>query len=123
MFDHDFLAKLEKFVAAHPASTHRWFSTPTHNKSIGGAKDSAHLIQYSNAIDLSFDSDLQLIAAAAVAHTYGFSGIELDLSNKHLHLDTKPRLWRVVHHADKSETPLEEWINTHYPQPTPPQTA
>lgn len=115
MLDLDFIDKLNRFLADHPASSQRWFSTPAHNKDVGGAKDSGHLLKYSNAIDLTFDSDLELMAGAATAHQYGFSGIELDLTNKHLHLDTKPRLWRVVHHGPGDDTPLEDWIKTVYP--------
>lgn len=115
MMDPDFFAKLNRFLADHPASDTRWFSTTARNAAVGGAKNSAHLLENGNAIDLVFDSDLELMSGAANAHTYGFTGIELDLTNKHLHLDTKPRLWRVVHHSKGVETPLEDWIKEHYP--------
>lgn len=113
--DPDFFAKLNRFLANHPASDTRWFSTPARNAMVGGAKNSAHLLENGNAIDLVFDSDLELLDGAANAHHYGFTGIELDLTNKHLHLDTKPRLWRVVHHGVGQETPLDEWLKATYP--------
>lgn len=115
MMDPDFFAKLNRFLANHPASDTRWFSTPAYNAAIGGAKNSAHLLENGNGIDLVFDSDLELMDAAANAHHYGFTGIELDLTNKHLHLDTKARLWRVVHHGKDDETPLDDWIKQTYP--------
>lgn len=117
MLDFDFLAKLDKFITDHPASVTSWFRTVARNKSkaVGGAPESAHLLKYGNAIDLVFDTDLELRSAAAHAHHYGFSGIELDLSNKHLHLDTKPRFWRVVHHGKHNEEPLEDWLKIAYP--------
>lgn len=120
MMDPDFFAKLNRFLANHPASDTRWFSTPARNALVGGAKNSAHLLDNGNAIDLVFDSDLELMAGAANAHTYGFTGIELDLSNKHLHLDTKPRLWRVVRHGKgQPDEPLEAWIRATYPSVLP----
>jgi len=115
MIDLDFITKLNTFLAAHPASSTRWFSTAKRNKSVGGAPESAHLLKYNNAIDLVFDSDLELIDAAANAHHFGFTGIELDLSNKHLHLDTKPRFWQVVHHSKDNEEPLDVWLKHTYP--------
>ena len=118
MLDLDFITKLDRFITEHPASSTRWFSTPKRNAAVGGAPKSAHLLEYSNAIDLVFDSDLELLAGAANAHRYGFSGIELDLTNKHLHLDTKPRLWRVVHHGVGQETPLNEWLAVNYRPPS-----
>jgi len=118
MLDLDFIAKLDRFLVNHPASSTRWFSTEKRNKSVGGAPESAHLLKYNNAIDLVFDSDLELMDAAANAHHYGFTGIELDLSNHHLHLDTKPRLWRVVRHSQGPDTPLEDWIKDTFPPMT-----
>lgn len=107
--------KLNHFLVDHPASDTRWFSTPARNQAIGGAPDSAHLLAHGNAVDLVFDSDLELMAGAAYAQTCGFSGIELDLTNKHLHLDTKPRFWHVVHHGPGQESPLDEWLQRTYP--------
>ncbi len=115
MLDPDFFHKLNRFLADHPASDTRWFSTPARNKMKGGATHSAHLLENGNAIDLVFDSDRELFDGAANAHKYGFTGIELDMTNKHLHLDTKARLWRVVNHGKKLETPLEDWITNGYP--------
>lgn len=118
MIDLDFITKLNRFLSMHPASDERLFSTVQHNTNIGGAKDSGHLFRNGNAVDLTFDSDLELLDGAANAHHYGFTGIELDLSNKHLHLDTKPRLWRIVHHGPGHEEPLDDWIQQTYPSLT-----
>jgi len=115
MIDLDFINKLNKFLVDHPASDTRLFSTEQRNKAKGGAKDSAHLLKNGNAIDLVFDTDLELMSAAANASHFGFTGIELDLNNKHLHLDTKPRLWRVVHHSKDHEEPLDVWMKNAYP--------
>jgi hypothetical protein len=119
MLDQDFFDRLNKFLVDHPASDTRWFTTERRNKAIGGAKDSAHLFKYGNGIDLVFDSDEELYTAAANAHRYGFQGIELDMTNKHLHLDTKPRVWRVVYHGKKNgkrhETSLDTWRQEIYP--------
>lgn len=118
MIDLAFITKLNQFLTMHPASDQRMFSTFLHNAAIGGAKDSGHLFRNGNAVDLTFDSDLELLAGAANAAHYGFTGIELDLANKHLHLDTKPRLWQVVHHSPGHEEPLDQWIQQTYPSMT-----
>ena len=115
MIDLDFINKLNKFFVDHPASVTSFTRTETRNKAKGGAKDSSHLLKHGNAIDLVFDTDLELMSAAANAQHFGFTGIELDLSNKHLHLDTKPRLWRVVHHSKDNEEPLDTWMKNAYP--------
>ena len=112
MIDLDFIAKLNRFLTDHPASVTRLVSTENRNRAVGGGKDSGHLFKNGNAVDLIFDSDEQLYEGAAHAKEYGFSGIELDLSNYHLHLDTKPRQWMVVHYRKNDERPLEEWIKT-----------
>ena len=112
MIDLDFIAKLNRFLTDHPASVTRLVTTVQSNKNLGGAKDSAHLFKNGNAVDLTFDSDTELYDGAAHAKEYGFSGIELDLTNYHLHLDTKPRQWMVVHYAKGDDRPLEDWINT-----------
>jgi hypothetical protein len=113
MIDLDFIAKLNKFLTDHPASVTRLVTTEQRNQNLGGAKDSAHLFKNGNAVDLIFDSDAALYAAATAAKAYGFSGIELDLTNYHLHLDTKPRHWMVVHYAKNDERPLEDWVKSH----------
>lgn len=112
MIDLDFIARLNRFLVDHPASVIRLVTTETRNRVIGGAADSAHLLKNGNAVDLVFDNLEQLYAAATYAKNYGFSGIELDLTNYHLHLDTKPRHWMVVHYGPKDERPLDEWIKS-----------
>lgn len=112
MIDLDFIAKLNRFLTDHPASITRMVTTDQRNHNLGGAKDSAHLFKHGNAVDLIFDSDELLYLGAAAAKNYGFSGIELDLTNYHLHLDTKPRQWMVVHYAKNDERPLEDWIKS-----------
>lgn len=113
MIDIDFINKLNRFVTDHPnCSCTRLFSSENRNRDLGGAKDSAHLFKNGNAVDLIFDTVEQLYDAAAAAKDYGFSGIELDMTNYHLHLDTKPRHWMVVHYSKHDERPLEEWMAT-----------
>lgn len=112
MIDLAFISKLNNFLLDHPTgSVTRLVTSVTHNKMIGGAQNSAHLFKNGNAVDLIFDTDDDLYDAAIAAKHYGFSGIELDVTNKHLHLDTKPRQWMVVHEKEH-ETPLEDWIKT-----------
>lgn len=119
MFDYTFLRTLDAFITAYPASLVRWFSTDEHNRLVKGAPNSAHLLKpgKANAVDLIYDSKEQLYKAAWSASAYGFTGIELDLTNLHLHLDTMDRghLWHVAHHAPGIESPLDDHIKTVYP--------
>ena len=112
MIDLDFIAKLNRFLTDHPASVTRLVSTVNRNRAVGGGANSGHLFRNGNAVDLIFDSDEELYDGAAAAKNYGFSGIELDMTNYHLHLDTKPRQWMVVHYGKNDDRPLEEWIAT-----------
>lgn len=112
MIDLDFIAKLNRFLTEHPASVTRLVSTVKRNRDVGGGKDSGHLFKNGNAVDLIFDSDEELYNGAAHAKEYGFSGIELDVTNYHLHLDTKPRVWMVVHYGKDDDRPLQDWIAT-----------
>lgn len=110
MIDLNFIALLNRFLTDHPASVTSLVRTVQRNRNLGGGKDSAHLLDNGNAVDLIFDSDEELYRGAAHAKDYGFTGIELDLTNYHLHLDTKPRIWMVVHYGKNDEKPLDEWI-------------
>ncbi len=83
--------------------------TATRNATVGGSPGSAHLS--GKAADLVYDTRAELIAGAREALAAGAPGIELDLSNLHLHVDVKPRLWRVVTtDGGKTESPLEPWL-------------
>src|SRR5215831_17669186 len=106
--DQALIDKLNQLLADHPASVTRLISTPDHNAQVGGAAGSAHV--QGKAVDLVFDSYQELVTASAFALTLGFGGVELDLTNQHLHLDTMPRVWQVVHHGPGQEGPLDQWL-------------
>lgn len=108
MIDLDFAAFVNQLLADHPASVTRWCSTVAHNKAVGGAPNSGHLS--GKAVDLIFDSAQELRLAASAAFGLGFMGIEVDLTNNHVHLDVLPRVWRVVHHGKGVEGPLDAWL-------------
>ncbi len=115
MVDLPFFSKLLAFSEAYPNSLTRLWTTPFHNKQIGGAPNSGHLMDSTHichAADMTFDTDAELKAGAQGALDHGFQGVEVDLTNKHLHLDDKPRRWHVVHRGPKQETPLAEWLKT-----------
>jgi hypothetical protein len=111
--DVTFFAKLVTFSQEYPNSLTRLWTTPARNKLVGGAPSSGHLADETHtchAADLVFDTPAQLKAGARGAIEAGFQGIEVDLTNNHLHLDDKPRIWRVVHRGPKQETPLADWL-------------
>ena len=108
MIDLDFAAFVNQLLVDHPASVTRWCSTVARNKAVGGAPNSGHLS--GKAVDLVFDSAAELRDAAKVAFALGFMGIEVDLTNNHLHLDALPRIWRVVHRGKGVESPLDAWL-------------
>lgn len=109
MFDPTFVDHLNTFLDQYPGSVTRLCSTVAHNKAVGGAPNSGHLAPCV-AADLVYDTAEQLQAAAKGAFQAGFMGIEVDLTNNHLHLDEKPRLWRVVHRGPGQDTPLDQWL-------------
>jgi hypothetical protein len=112
IIDLAFFGKLVAFTAKCPNSVTRLWSTPSRNLLVGGAPSSGHLIlpeQGCCAVDLVFDSTRELLDGAKVAVEMGFNGIEVDLTNKHLHLDGKPRVWRVVRDGVKDQ-PLKDWL-------------
>lgn len=109
----EFFSNVVVLTEQHPNSLTRLWSTPARNTAVGGAKESGHVMDAAHtchAVDLVFDTPAELKAAARTALTMGFQGVEVDLNNMHLHLDAKPRLWRVVHHGPKNETPLADWL-------------
>ena len=92
-----FFDKVNTLCAACPASWESGDRTPQHNASVGGAPESYHTKGL--ALDLIYDSFNELLSAAYMAITLKFWGIEVDLTNNHLHVDGRPESeqWRVVH--------------------------
>ena len=85
------------------------YRSPSYNASVGGAKMSRHC--EGKAIDISLVDSGKLLLAAKYAVSLGVPGVELDLSNKHLHLDMGPRIWHVMCNgkgSKRKETPLEQ---------------
>lgn len=107
-YDPDFYSLLCELQSAVPGSFESGPRTAAHNRSVGGAPNSAHV--QGKAQDLIYDSADEFKRAAKEALSLGFMGIEVDVTNNHLHVDTMPRIWRVVHHGPGQETPLEDWI-------------
>ena len=113
VIDIAFFSQVLVFTEKHPNSLTRLWSTPTRNRLVGGAKESGHVqddTHVCHAVDLVFDTAADLRDAAQTAVSMGFQGVEVDLTNMHLHLDAKPRLWQVVHHGPNQETPLTDWL-------------
>ena len=81
-------------VLRMPFSVQRWRSSPDHNKAVGGAPKSKHIT--GDAADLTFDTVADLEAATEQAIEMGFEGVEMDVTNNHLHIDVGPRVWRVL---------------------------
>ena len=116
-FDDRFLRLYDQLLSTNPGSCDRMQSTILHNKAVGGAPASGHLLDLSNGVkccaaDLQFDSIEDLKEAAKEALVLGFDGVELDLTNNHLHVDTKsrPHPWQVVHLGAGKELPLFPWL-------------
>lgn len=116
--DDTFLALLDQLQASNPGSLDRRESTPLHNHAVGGAPGSAHIFLPSagikcRAADMQYDTPQDLRDAARAAVSLGFSGVELDLTNSHLHVDTMDRQarWLVVHHGPGNEEPLVPWLD------------
>lgn len=88
------IAKLNLLLVRFPASIDSLVRTAAHNQAVGGAPNSAHV--QGAAADLLFDDPSLLIPAGQFAITLGFNGVEVDLTNNHLHVDVMPREWHVV---------------------------
>jgi len=95
-----FIEKVNELCSHVPASWESGYRTPTRNKTIGGAVGSLH--QLGLAQDLIYDSVADLWQAAQKAIELGFGGIEVDLTNSHLHVDFRDTIWHVVRYNDGS---------------------
>ncbi len=104
--------KLNQLYAQVPFSWERGISTPAHNAAEGGAKASYHLSlpdRPASAADLTFDSKDDLLKAVPLAQQL-FGGVELDLTNNHLHVDERTVPWHVVRVDKKTFIPWKEWV-------------
>lgn len=90
----EFFEKVNLLCSRCPASWESGDRTPKHNASVGGKSGSFHL--QGKALDLIYDTVEELIWAAHVAVVLGFNGIEMDLTNNHLHVDGRPTTWQIV---------------------------
>lgn len=115
MIDPEFLLKLNRLNQRVPGSVSSLARTATHNAAVGGATKSGHVYgtearPWCVAADLIYDHPDDLPRAAQAAIDLGFTGVELDLTNTHLHVDCLPRLWHVVYHGttagQRDERPL-----------------
>ena len=113
MIDLNFARKVNAFLAVIPASISSWYRTQERNKIVGGSSNSAHTKGV--AVDLILDTAINLESALYHAEQLGFSGIEYDYRNHHLHLDDHPDrqgVWHVVVQKDGSSLPLVAWRAT-----------
>ena len=110
LINQELVDKANELKQRYPCSTTRIDSTHQHNANIGGAKNSWHIDTEDHkacAIDLAFDTVELMQQAALFAVSQGWTGIELDLTNNHLHLDlrTTPQ-WHVIKTKNKKYLPL-----------------
>ena len=89
-----FVEQINALCSICPASWESGDRTPRHNQSVGGAPSSWHVKGL--AIDLIYDSQDELLTATRLAIERGFLGIEMDITNCHLHLDGRKIQWWVV---------------------------
>lgn len=94
MIHPELIRLLNLLLHQFPASVDSLIRTEAHNHAVGGAPRSGHVS--GSAADLLFDDPLLLIPAGRFAMQLGFTGVEVDLTNQHLHVDILPRTWRVV---------------------------
>lgn len=105
----EFNAKLEQFRQFCPCSLVGGFRTPLRNAQVRGAASSLHLLAC--AADLVFDSEGELFNGARTAQQM-FGGVELDLTNYHLHVDGRKNKWQMVRRAKNTYTDLSEYFLT-----------
>lgn len=110
LINQELVDKANELKQRYPCSTTRIDSTPEHNKNVGGAKNSWHIDTEDHkacAIDLAFDSEDVMYQATQYAYTQGWTGIEVDLTNNHLHLDLRTTpTWHVIKTKEKKYLPL-----------------
>lgn len=106
----DFLTALDQLLGSSPyVSCISWGRSIQHNEDCGGAPGSHH--RYWDAVDMICDQSSQLIPLSAKALALGFPGIELDLTNQHLHLDWRTdKIWHVVK-QHTGDSPLSTYLN------------
>ena len=124
----DFKQQLMKFYneCSVPLSEESGIRSVLHNKVVKNAAPmSLHVL--GRAQDLIADSDADLAVAAKEADAFGFTGIEVDLRNMHLHVDNRTNgVWKVCILKDGSQIPLSEYLNqggNHGAQEIPPPNA
>lgn len=103
----EFHDKLNALKARYDCSTESLDRTVAHNMSIGGAPESLHL--QGKAADLIFDNYSDLLPAAQAAKELGFTGIEVDYRNLHLHVDLRTIPWQVVYTKERKYT-FDEYL-------------
>lgn len=104
----EFANQLDRFRHTCPCSLVSGFRTVKRNNVVGGATNSLHL--FACAADLVFDTEVELFSAAKIAQSM-FGGVELDLTNYHLHVDgRKQTTWHKVRRAGNVYTDLEGFL-------------
>jgi len=108
--DSEIFLKLQSLLGkVDGLSLQSWIRTEQKNIAIGGAPKSWH--KFGKAVDLEFDNLDVAIQAAKEAKALGFSGIEVDLMDNHIHVDTRTtKPWHVVITQDGDEIPLSHWL-------------
>lgn len=102
--------KVNSLLDMGKASIDSWIRTDSRNGIVGGAAHSQHLS--GNAVDLIYDSRMELIEASKKAIMVGFTGIEVDFRNMHLHVDLREGVrWWVVINLKGETMPLETFLN------------
>lgn len=81
-----------RYMTDAPIIINSGYRTPSHNASVGGAKNSMHL--YGKAADIvcTGKTPLQL---AQLAEAIGMTGIEWNVTEGYTHVDTRATIWHV----------------------------
>lgn len=103
-----FFQRVNELCRVCPGSWESGDRTPHHNVSVGGKSASYHLKGL--AQDLIYDSVIELVDAAREALRLGFQGIEMDLTNNHLHVDGRISPWQVVRHMQEGVIREEDLV-------------